>query len=159
MSPLWSEADVAPASSQCPLYPRKRTSGPWPRNCQKQTSLSDVSCTASGGGPASQGRSLFILDVRTGSRWHAAARGCGEDSRTTSNATRPKLLLSPRRAICSSARLPQLLRPFGMHYGSYMSSRGALWLLPLLAPHSTWQHLRSFEDKEQSPSRKTSLQR
>src|SRR6516162_6204803 len=68
----------------------------------------------------------------------------------------PELLVSPRRAICSSARLLQLLRPFGMHYGSCMSSQGVLWLLLLLVPHSTWQHLQSLEDKERSPSRQTS---
>jgi hypothetical protein len=65
--------------------------------------------------------------------------------------------LSPRRAICSSARLLQLLRPFGMRYDSCMSSQGALWQLPLLVPHSTWQHLQSLEDKERSPSRETLL--
>ena len=60
---------------------------------------------------------------------------------------------APRRAICSSVRLLLPLQPFGMHYGSCMSSRGVLWLLPLLAPHSTWQHLQSLGDKERSRSR------
>ena len=63
----------------------------------------------------------------------------------------------PRRAVCSSARRPLPLRPFGMHYGSCTSSQGVLWLLPLLTLHNTWQHLQSLEDKERSPSRSALL--
>jgi hypothetical protein len=62
----------------------------------------------------------------------------------------PELLVSPRRAICSSARLPQLLRVRDTLYASRMSSQGVRWQLPPLAPHSTWQHLQ-IEDKERSP--------
>jgi len=48
----------------------------------------------------------------------------------------PELLVSPRRAICSSARLPQLLRVHDTLYASEMSSQGVRWQLPPLAPHS-----------------------
>src|SRR5262252_1383985 len=67
----------------------------------------------------------------------------------------PELLVSPRRAICSSARLPQLLRVRDTLYASEMSTQGVRWQLPPLAPHSTWQHLQ-IEDKERSPSREVS---
>ena len=45
----------------------------------------------------------------------------------------PELLVSPRRAICSSARLPQLLRARDTLYASEMSSQGVRWQLPPLA--------------------------
>src|SRR5262249_39675429 len=67
----------------------------------------------------------------------------------------PELLVSPTRAICSSTRLPQLLRVRYTLYASEMSSQGVRWQLPPLAPHSTWQHLQ-IEDKERSPSREVS---
>ena len=61
----------------------------------------------------------------------------------------PELLVSPRRAICSSARLPQLLRVRDTLYASCPVA------VAPLAPHSTWQHLQ-IEDKERSPSREVS---
>jgi hypothetical protein len=70
--------------------------------------------------------------------------------------SRPHERVAPTPSICSSARRRLPLRPFGMLHGSYTSSQGVLWLLPLLAPHNTWQHSQSLEDKERSLPREAS---
>ena len=110
-------------------------------------------------GTAADGNSLTFISRMSRVAESAAKLLARCTRRLASKAKLPNHCASPKRAICSSARLLQLLRPFGMHCGSCMSSQGALWLLPLLAPHSTWQHLQSLEDKEPNPSRETSLQR
>jgi len=52
--------------------------------------------------------------------------GCGDEARRCRS-----FCVSPKRAICSSARRPQLLRVHDTLYASGMSSQDVLWQLPL----------------------------
>jgi hypothetical protein len=61
-------------------------------------------------------------------------------------------LRAPSGAICSSARRRQPLHARDTHEARQMSSQGVLWLLPLLTPHRTWQHLQSLEGRRRSQS-------
>jgi hypothetical protein len=65
----------------------------------------------------------------------------------------------PPSAFCSSARHPCALPARDTHPTSRMSSWVVLRLLSLLPARRTWQHLRSLQEKEQTPQKEASSER